>query len=134
MSGMTRRRFLKTGAGGIIIAGIPGVLRIIQPAASAALREDIVNLKEYYNHFGVDEKIILDVMQTALDRGGDYCDIYFQHRIANWVRVGQRQQLAEGCLVRLTGRQMLPERVVSGSIEQSSVAQPSDTWQSREFA
>ena len=85
MSGMTRRRFLKTGAGGIIIAGIPGVLRIIQPAASAALREDIVNLKEYYNHFGVDEKIILDVMQTALDRGGDYCDVYFQHRIANWV-------------------------------------------------
>ena len=68
-----------------MIASIPGIFNFDPAAAFAAPMEDIVNLNEYYMHFGVDEKIVLDVMQTALDRGGDYCDIYFQHSIANTV-------------------------------------------------
>ncbi|MCP4583065.1 MAG: TldD/PmbA family protein [candidate division Zixibacteria bacterium] len=42
-------------------------------------------LSDYYAHFGVDEKIIRDVMAVALEKGGDYCDIFFQHRINNWI-------------------------------------------------
>jgi len=85
MGRMTRRQFLETGAKGFVIASIPGVFKFDPAPAFAAPMGEVVKLNEYYQHFGVDEKIILDVMQTALDRGGDYCDIYFQHRIANWV-------------------------------------------------
>ncbi|UCE65686.1 MAG: TldD/PmbA family protein [Candidatus Zixiibacteriota bacterium] len=82
---MTRREFLETGVKGIMIASIPGIFKFDPAAAFTAPMEDIVNLNEYYTHFGVDEKIILEVMQTALGRGGDYCDVYFQHNIANTV-------------------------------------------------
>jgi len=82
---MSRREFLETSAKGIVIASIPGMFRFDPAAAFAASTGEVVNIKEYYDHFGVDEKIILDVMQTAMDRGGDYCDIYFQHSIANLV-------------------------------------------------
>lgn len=85
MMRMTRRQFLETGAKGIVIASIPGLFRFDPAAAFATPTGEIVDLNDFYKHFGVDEKIVLDVMQTALDRGGDYCDIYFQHRIANWV-------------------------------------------------
>ncbi|MCU7495590.1 MAG: TldD/PmbA family protein [Ignavibacteria bacterium] len=37
------------------------------------------------NHFGVDEKIINEVMSVALSKGGDYCDLYFQHSIDNYI-------------------------------------------------
>ena len=40
-------------------------------------------VSDYMNHFGVDEKTINDVISTALSRGGDYCDVYFQHTISN---------------------------------------------------
>ena len=42
-------------------------------------------LKDYLQRFGVDEKIIHEVISTALEKGGDYCDLFFQHRITNSV-------------------------------------------------
>lgn len=44
-----------------------------------------MNLTDYYNHFGIDDKIIRDVMSEALSHGGDYCDLYFQHGINNYI-------------------------------------------------
>jgi TldD protein len=35
--------------------------------------------------FGVDEATMRRVMDAALSRGGNYCDLYFQQNIANWV-------------------------------------------------
>ena len=44
-----------------------------------------MNLKDYYRHFHVDEKIIQEIIDHALSRGGDYSDIYFQHSISNYI-------------------------------------------------
>jgi len=85
MGDITRRKFLATGAKGVVVASIPAFFRFDPMAALAAPLGDDMKLTNYYKHFGVDEKIILDVMQAALEHGGDYCDIYFQHSIANWV-------------------------------------------------
>ncbi|HDL19607.1 MAG TPA: TldD/PmbA family protein [Bacteroidetes bacterium] len=38
---------------------------------------------DYYNHFGITNSDIQIVIAEALSRGGDYCDIYFQHKISN---------------------------------------------------
>lgn len=44
-----------------------------------------MKLNEYLNHFRVSEETIREVMQTALSKGGDYCDLYFQHKISNYI-------------------------------------------------
>jgi TldD protein len=44
-----------------------------------------MKLKDYYEHFGADEKIIREAMSHALSRGGDYCDMFFQHGIGNHI-------------------------------------------------
>ncbi len=40
-------------------------------------------MENYFEHFEVTESIISDLMSEALSKGGDYCDIFFQHKIAN---------------------------------------------------
>ena len=44
-----------------------------------------MKLANYYDHFGVSETLLREVMSEALSRGGDYCDIYFQHKISNYI-------------------------------------------------
>ncbi|MBN2028961.1 TldD/PmbA family protein [bacterium] len=44
-----------------------------------------MTIGDYYDHFEVNAKLIHDVMSTALSRGGDYCDLFFQHRIYNYI-------------------------------------------------
>ncbi len=36
----------------------------------------------YFSRFGVDEKMILEVLTAALSRGGHYADVFFQHRVS----------------------------------------------------
>ena len=43
------------------------------------------NLTDYYAHFGVDETTINQIMAAALSKGGDYCDLYFQHSTSNQI-------------------------------------------------
>lgn len=83
MSEMSRRRFLKTGSKGIALATIPIIFRANPLAAIIAPGGGIAGLKDYYEHFGVTSATINQVMATALGKGGDFCDLYFQHRIVN---------------------------------------------------
>ncbi len=83
MSEMSRRKFIKTGSKGIALATIPIIFRANPLAALMAPGEGVNGLKDYYEHFGVNESIINQVMATALEKGGDFCDLYFQHRITN---------------------------------------------------
>lgn len=85
MKEITRRMFLKAGAGGIAVASIPAVFRLNPLAAFASPTAGIGTLVDYYEHFGIDEAMIRQVMATALEKGGDYCDIFFQHKIGSWI-------------------------------------------------
>ncbi len=38
---------------------------------------------EYFSSFGLNERHIVEVLATALAHGGDYADVFFQHRIAH---------------------------------------------------
>jgi len=40
-------------------------------------------LKEYLEHFGVGLETIRQVLAVALEKGGDYADLYFQHSVGN---------------------------------------------------
>lgn len=78
-----RREFLKTG--GIAVAGtvlLPSVLSscLSGPGAASPLS---FGLSDYLDHFGVTRKMLMEVIAEGLSRGGDYCDLYFQHSISN---------------------------------------------------
>ncbi|MCD6249618.1 MAG: TldD/PmbA family protein, partial [candidate division Zixibacteria bacterium] len=42
-------------------------------------------LDEYMNHFGVSREMIRKIMGIALEKGGDYCDLFFQHASSSYV-------------------------------------------------
>ncbi len=84
MDKIKRREFLKWSAQGVAFATIPFIFKADPLLAFSSPGED-GKLGDYYKHFGVDEKIIREVMAAALEKGGDYCDIFFQHRITNWI-------------------------------------------------
>jgi TldD protein len=37
----------------------------------------------YFSRFGVDERMIRETIGEALSRGGDYADLFFQHKVDN---------------------------------------------------
>jgi len=83
-SGISRRVFLKRSSKGVVAAAI--IPAFLGPAADrvfAGLAAKDMTIKDYYSHFGVDEQTMREVMSDALSRGGDYCDLYFEHTIAN---------------------------------------------------
>ena len=85
MSNITRRKFLETSAKGVALASIPIVFQFNPMAAFAAADGKGMAIDDYYQHFGVDENLIREVMQEALSRGGDYCDLYFQHSVSSYI-------------------------------------------------
>ena len=83
---ISRRSFLEKSSKGMIAAAvIPYFLKEDIGKAYSFRKGKDMKLSDYYNHFGVDEKIINDVMAEALSRGGDYCDLFFQHTIGNYI-------------------------------------------------
>lgn len=83
---ISRRTFLEKGSKGLLAVGAaPYFLHTnIEKAFAGPLKMD-GSLKGYYDHFGVEEGLIRQVMAEGLSRGGDYCDVYFQHNIANYI-------------------------------------------------
>ena len=85
-SSISRRDFLEKSSKGLIAAAtIPYFLKSNEARALNAPAAGDMTMNDYYNHFEVNEKIIQEVMSAAMSRGGDYCDIYFQHTIVNYI-------------------------------------------------
>ncbi len=79
-----RRDFLRTGGA---LAALPWALRD-QPALALAPPLDAsAPPGRYLTYFGVDQPQLRRVMDVALSRGGDYCDIYFEHKVFNYIGV-----------------------------------------------
>jgi len=80
---VNRRDFLKTG--GVVVAGtmvLPSVLSGCFAGKQAVLPMHY-DLNDYLDHFGVSRRLIAEVLAEGLSRGGDYCDLYFQHTNSN---------------------------------------------------
>ncbi|UCE04221.1 MAG: TldD/PmbA family protein [Candidatus Latescibacterota bacterium] len=89
MSEWTRRSFLMGTASGLGLLVVPSFLSrngllFASPDSAAGLAADL-NHTYFATQFGIDEKTIRRAMQVALSRGGDLADLYFQHRISNYV-------------------------------------------------
>lgn len=81
---LSRREFVQKGSRSLLAAAaIPYFLRLDVGRAFAAPAPGPDPLQSAYDHFGISEKLMGDIMSEALSRGGDYCDLYFQHSISN---------------------------------------------------
>jgi TldD protein len=83
---MRRRDFLKyAGAGSALVslpgwAGCSGKSGAFEATSTASPTGAHTT---YFERFGINETLIGRVMQKALSRGGDFCDIYFEHTISH---------------------------------------------------
>jgi len=83
---ITRRLFLKNGTKGAAISlTVPVFLQSNIKRALAMRDKNKMTLQDYYNHFGIDEFMINEIISAALSQGGDYCDVFFQHSISNYI-------------------------------------------------
>jgi TldD protein len=91
MSDWTRRTFLKGVGGSVGFLVLPSFLNrsgvIAAPAGADPFTSVAENLNQTYfaTQFGVDRSVIDQAMKAALAHGGDFADLYFQHRITNYV-------------------------------------------------
>jgi TldD protein len=81
---MKRREFLRTG--GLALAGAFVFPEIINAQLSPK-KED---LSKMLNHFNVSESDLKKVMTVALEKGGDYADLYFEHTFSNTLGLQDR--------------------------------------------
>ena len=85
MSGISRRKFITTSAKGAALVSIPLLFRANPLAALGGPMSESGRLGDYYSRFGVDENSIRKVMAAGMSKGGDYCDLYFQHSISSTI-------------------------------------------------
>jgi len=85
MSQWTRRKFIKNSAQGLALASVPMFFNGNPFAAFTLPPKGSSKLSDYFEHFGVTGAIIREVMAAGLGHGGDYCDVYFEHSITNYV-------------------------------------------------
>lgn len=74
---MKRRDFLRTG--GIALAGGIGFPNLIYAQIDKKENTQTMML----NHFNVTENDLKKVMSVALEKGGDYADLFFEHTFSN---------------------------------------------------
>jgi TldD protein len=73
-----KRRHARASKPGVPGAALSDVLHA--PAAGAAGAQPGIG---YFARFGVDERMIREALRDALSSGGDYADLFFQHRVGN---------------------------------------------------
>ena len=83
----SRREFIRTGS--VSLAGMAILPSFLSLGCNRITEQS--GLEEYYAHFNVDREMLQKVMAEALSRGGDYCDLYFEHSLSNNVALQDKQ-------------------------------------------
>lgn len=85
-SKMSRRDFLDKGIKGVVAAAfIPQLVRSQFENTLINTPDKSILLSDYLSHFNVTEKMLNETMSAALSKGGDYCDLFFENTISNYV-------------------------------------------------
>lgn len=78
-AGTSRRTFLGAGAAAIATVAVSDLFNISTVFAKTGPTEGV----GYFGRFGVTEKLIKETLGAAMSKGGDYADVFFQHRVTN---------------------------------------------------
>ncbi|MDT8400516.1 MAG: metallopeptidase TldD-related protein [Bacteroidales bacterium] len=83
---LNRRNFLKTS--GAAVAGTIILPPFINSCSKLKLSTDV---KNYLDHFEVSTEVLGKVIAGAMAKGGDYADLFFEHKISNNLGLQDRQ-------------------------------------------
>jgi len=73
-----RRNFIKTS--GMFAAGSMVIPPLMQSCQNVQISEIV---KSYLDHFEVSSEMLQKVIATAMSKGGNYADLFFEHKITN---------------------------------------------------
>ncbi|HEX8619317.1 MAG TPA: TldD/PmbA family protein [Thermoanaerobaculia bacterium] len=82
-SRLTRRTVI--GAGAAALASV--ALSDLFSASHAFAKTGPTDGVGYFGRFGVTEQLIRSTLAAAMSKGGDYADVFFQHRVSNQLAV-----------------------------------------------
>jgi TldD protein len=77
--GITRRTVIGAGAAALASVAVSDLFNLSSVFAKSGPTEGV----GYFARFGVTDKLIKDTIGAALSKGGDYADVFFQHRVTN---------------------------------------------------
>jgi len=75
---LTRRKFLQTGSAAV--AGTMILPPFIQSCQNIQISADV---KSYLDHFEVTTTLLKKIIAEAMAKGGDYADLFFEHKLSN---------------------------------------------------
>ena len=78
-SGLTRRTVIGAGAAAIAAVAVSDLFSTTSLLAETGPVPGV----GYFGRFGVTDKLIRDTLGAAMSKGGDYADVFFQHRVTN---------------------------------------------------
>lgn len=78
-SGLTRRTVIGAGAAALASVAVSDLLSVSSLLANTGPANGV----GYFARFGVTEQLIRGTLSAALSKGGDYADVFFQHRVSN---------------------------------------------------
>ena len=76
---LKRREFIRLG--GITVAGSMILPSFLHSCKGVPVSDDISG---YLDHFEVSSDLLKKVLKTAMEKGGDYADLYFEHTVTNY--------------------------------------------------
>jgi len=79
-----RRDFIKTG--GIVMLGSLATSSLLEGCTNAA-NDKALGVSFAMNHFNVSDADLKKVLTAALEKGGDYADLYFEHSFQNGIEL-----------------------------------------------
>jgi TldD protein len=77
--GLTRRTVIGAGAAALATVAVSDLFHVSSAFATTGPTEGV----GYFSRFGVTDKLIRETLSQALSKGGDYADVFFQHRVSN---------------------------------------------------
>ena len=85
MKGLDRREFLKTAGTGMALMSLPNALSSCAGRSLATGPALAGAGGTAFDSFGVNVGLLAKVIERGLGRGGDFSEIYLQHKISHWV-------------------------------------------------
>ena len=77
--GLTRRTVIGAGAAALATVAVSDLFHVSSALAKTGPTEGV----GYFSRFGVTDRLIRETLSQALSKGGDYADVFFQHRVSN---------------------------------------------------
>ncbi len=113
---MDRRNFIRTGS--LALAGAAAAPAF---ASSLAESERSAPVASAMLHFGVTEADVRKTLTAALEKGGDYADLFFEHTYGMGVRVLSGDQTGYAYIENITLEEMLKAARTAARIASSSM-------------